>query len=153
MTKAGTHGSAPFESSRARVHSSRAPVTAHILVRFLVLVCRLQRADMCPRKPRIRDCNKTTDVRTTDSRTGIVPLSTTLLSHALSLSLPLFFCVPLPLTLSLSLYLVLPFSPPACSVPFRSPQSHPLSSDSSLRYLCSLSTVTDQISLVLFAPS
>ena len=102
-----------------RVHSSSAP---HILDRFLIDAAR----------PRIRDCNKTTDVRThalsLTSRTGIVhfalarfPLYLSLpRSLALSRFFPYFL---LPLSLTLPLRVAFRFG--LCFAPrFESPSSY-----------------------------
>lgn len=68
---------------------------AHILDRFPVLVRHgaARRADIRAHvNAQIRDCNKTTDVRTADSRTGIAPPS--------PLAWALLSCTPLALFLS-----------------------------------------------------
>lgn len=94
------HASTPFGTALLRPLEPNPGYEAYILDRFTVLVrisatCRYIRARV---NAQIRDCNKTTDVRTTDSRTGIAPpfplapaLLLRILPLALFLSLSLFF--------------------------------------------------------------
>lgn len=89
------HASAPFGAALLRFHSSPTLVTrftSWIGSRCWSVTAR--HADIRARvNAQIRDCNKTTDVRTTDSRTGIAPpspLARALLSRTLPRSLSLY---------------------------------------------------------------
>lgn len=81
-------------------------------------------------KPRIRDCNKTTDVRTTDSRTGIVPR-------------PLTYDTPLTRSLPPSTTFLFPAFSAASIPPFVRRFLPPMSAVFSI--------LADQISLSLFS--
>lgn len=148
----------PRLSSDREAASTRAEpsVTVHILRRFLASLClghNACRYAANAQNPRIRDCNKTTDVRTSDSRTGIVPRPlAALLSRSLSFFEALsLFSLPPCLYFSLSRSLFLPLSsflgPPR---PFCSPLALPLSTD--VRGLSTDRSSTHHLPLCLILP-
>lgn len=125
------HPSAPFGAAALlRFHSSPTLVTrftSWIGSRCWSVTAR--RADIRARvNAQIRDCNKTTDVRTTDSRTGIAPPSPLARRTLLSRTLPRSFLPPLAVPPSVHSSLALSalprFLPPRWCSPFTSRRSN-----------------------------